>query len=157
VDFGGCEVSFVDPSRNDLRERFDARHKRVWPAWKWALACLVATLVAYTSLPEQKPFVNPRIVAEAYVWPDGCIEKRYVDLDKIQHACLTSNYAIGDGQQWGWKRTSKWPHYYRVGTDAVLVTDIWSREAKIFNVVRDVFVVKDSNEHSVAGDAISKS
>ena len=134
-------MSYSAPSQDDIAEGVEVPYRRMWSTWKWALVICVAGFLIHYLLPKHKPFVNPKIVAEIYVWPNGCERKVYKELDKIRRECLVDRYKIGDGQIWGWRRTGKWPHYYRVGNDAVLVTDIWSSEATIYEVVSDVFVV----------------
>jgi hypothetical protein len=105
--------------------------------------------IAIKMAPDRKPFVNPKIVAEAYVWPIGCKIKKYASGDKISKNCLIEKYYIGDCQNWGWPRGTKWPYYYRVGDDAVMVTDvisgiIMSDQVTIYEVINGIFIVEGS-------------
>ena len=114
---------------------------RVW----WLTAALAMALgIVIRMAPERRPFVNPRIEALAYVWPGGCERKKYRSLDKINRECLEPKYYIGDGQKWGWYRTSKWPYYYRVQNDSVFITDVAFNEISadkvtVYRVIDDVF------------------
>jgi hypothetical protein len=101
--------------------------------------------------PDTKPFVNPKLTADPYIWPAGCKKKKYTTANKISKNCLIQKYYIGDGQHWGWRRGSKWPYYYRVGNNAVMITDVisgtvLSDKPHVVNVVDDVFVVQDSGD-----------
>jgi hypothetical protein len=120
------------------------------PRVLWLFLMLIVVFsIAVKLAPDQRSFVNPKIAAEPYVWPEGCKKKRYMQSDTISKNCLTQKYYIGDGQKWGWTRASGWPYYYRVGNDAVMITDvisgiIMSENPNVVFVVNDVFVVQRS-------------
>jgi hypothetical protein len=122
------------------------------PRLYWLIgAFIVVFMAAIKMAPETKPFVNPKLAAEPYVWPEGCEQKKYRETDTISENCLTQKYYIGDGQKWGWRRISAWPYYYRVGNDAVMITDvisgtIMSDRPNIVEVVDDVFVSNNTGD-----------
>lgn len=143
-------MSYTDPSREDIIEMMEARNKRMWPAWKWAIVLSVAVPSVYLMLPERKPFMNPKIKAEAYVWPAGCEKRKYKGyddgkFDKISRNCLVDQYYIGNGQQWGWSNGGNRPYFYRVGNDAIRVSSTWSSETNIYETITNVFIVEGQN------------
>ena len=114
------------------------------PVKLWMIIILMFLCIfSFALLPKSVPFVNPQIKTEPYVWPQGCERKKYTDKDQISDACLSDIYYIGDGQQWGWRRYSKRPYYYRVNNDAIMVSDLWSTRPRVMAVVEDAFVTQD--------------
>lgn len=109
-------------------------------ASQWRIAIPVTLgLIIVLAWPKPVPFVNPKIIAQPFIWPTGCQQKTYSKGDPITAACL--KYHIADGPKWGWPRGSKWPDYYRIGDDAVwVICNVYTSRCRVFDAVRDVYV-----------------
>jgi hypothetical protein len=107
------------------------------------LAALAAVAISYWVSPAPKPFANPQIKSEAFVWPAGCEKKEYKEWDEINDACLIQY--IGDGAQWGWPTggRTRWPEYYRIGNDAMRISR--GRSRNITHIIKNVYIVGSAN------------
>lgn len=132
-------MSYTDPSREDMIEMIEAERKRQRPYFKWVALAIAVLLIVVFML--EKPFVNPKIKAEAYVWPQGCEERKYKNQDEIPPECENDRYYIGNGREFGWSRAPG--GYYRVGNDAVQVVCLFYDQSSctVNRIVNDVFVV----------------
>jgi hypothetical protein len=138
---GGGGVSYSDPSRDDIVQMMEQRR---WPDWKWAvLALAICALLTVVAIIE-RPFVNPKITAESFVWPKGCEEKEYNDGQIISPQCQQDKYYIGKGREYGWDRAPG--GYYRLGNDAIQITcKIYDVNSCVVNrIIRNVFVVGEN-------------
>ena len=137
------EVDMRTPPDSGIPVKWYGVRRAYWLAAVLFLLFAVAIRMA----PSKRPFADPKIEAPAYVWPAGCAKKKYRVLSKIDKSCLDPKYYIGDGRKFGWKRISQKPYYYRVGNDAVMVTDIaigedLSQNLTVYEVIDDVFAQK---------------
>jgi hypothetical protein len=119
------------------------------------LYCLIVLFAAVFTIaikmaPDRKPFVNPKIVAEAYVWPIGCEKKIYMEGDYIAQACMKSEYYIYEWKRYGWHVTSKgFQGFYRVSNDAIDFNHcnvFIKRHCIIYNKISNVFGAVGENK-----------
>jgi hypothetical protein len=100
------------------------------------------------------------IVAEAYVWPEGCKDQEYHDNDEISSRCNSDKYFMGSERRYYWRDRPKFGlpysarprYYYRIGNDAI-ETVCFSVNFKKFEfdkcivnrIAKDVFKVKSND------------
>ena len=118
------------------------------PVKLWMIIILMFLCIfSLALLPKSVPFVNPQIKAEPYVWPQGCAKREYNELDKIDKECLADNYYIGDGEQWGWPRSSKRSNYYRLENDAMdMGCNMITQNCYASHIVKKVFITSNRYE-----------
>jgi hypothetical protein len=114
---------------------------RVPRVWVLAIVTVVGFIFMMKTAPVRAPFVNPKITAEPYVWPEGCQRREYKELDIIDRKCIQDKYYIGSGENWGWPKSSKRASYYRVGNDAFdMGCSVFSNECHVTSIVKNTFV-----------------
>ena len=87
----------------------------------WGGVSLAICSLLYFISNNEPAFVNPKIEAEKFVWPEGCEQKQYKKFDEIKADCLT--HYIGNGRNYGWSRHKSGPNkYFRIENDALNVT-----------------------------------
>jgi hypothetical protein len=106
--------------------------------WWLAISLIIGIIVIMKIMPERVAFVNPKIVAQPFVWPEGCEKKQYEEEMPVHRECISELYNIGDGRKWGWKSSSKLSSYYRVGNDAIF--PICNDNCKVLLIIKDVFI-----------------
>ena len=113
--------------------------------WRIAIPLILVAII-FSMRPKPVPFSNLGIQASPYVWPIGCDERIYEDLDKISEACISESYYIGDGKRYGWPQAIfGGTRYYRVGNDAAnIACNVYaSNDCKITQLVKHSFLTGD--------------
>ncbi len=127
--------------------------KRLFPIYYWLVLMLLAAGGIYYTLSQQPRFVNPKIAAEPYIWPDGCENKSYAYGDYISKTCMAQKYAIPEWKQYGWHAgmgtSTVFEGFYRVSNDAIAFHHCDSDRknmCKARKKIVDVFVVTGENK-----------
>lgn len=123
---------------------------------KIAALTLSIVVVAFLLRPYiSRPFVNPHIPSEPYVWPSGCKpttttsdesrgsdSHRYYGVESnIPRACMDPRYYFSDAAKYNFpKQMGVGRNYYRVGPDAINFDCFSDGRCVASNVVKDVFV-----------------
>ncbi len=121
---------------------------------------LIAIMIIFLwefSFKQVYPYNPPRIIAEAYIPPEGCDVRKYKPGDKISESCADEKYIFLDYWRYGLNRFGryhnkngrKFGNYFRIGNDLLVIGYNSSDGAYINNVERDVFIVNSTNSDSI--------
>jgi hypothetical protein len=136
-----------------VSDRTSKHRQRSIPLYYWLVFLLLAAGGIYCTLSNNPDFVNPKIAAEPYVWPDGCKRKNYKYGDYISKSCMTPKYAIPEWKQYGWQAgmgtSTVFEGFYRVGNDAIAFHHCDSASKNLCKArekIVDVFIVTGENK-----------
>ena len=107
----------------------DGSGERIIPiVCKWGVVAslpllFVGATLNYSYQPRSWPFVNPHIRAEAFVWPEGCLNDKHGGYGKIPRACVLERNRILRWWRYGFNTIGRNPApYYRVGNSAIEIS-----------------------------------
>ena len=120
------------------------------------LGVLLLALVARGKIEENFDRNNPiyvPIIADTYIWPEGCEDRKYVDGGDISPNCKSNEYYMGTGlkyiyrynkKEWSFDSGQKYSNsYYRIGNDAsiIICQGILNNSFKVYGIKKNVFKV----------------
>jgi len=87
---------------------------------KWLAPLAIGVFIlSYVNRPMAVTFVQPHIKAAVFVWPSGCLAKKYQKTDRIARACR-QHQNLFNGEPYGFNYVGGGSRsaYFRVGNDA---------------------------------------
>jgi hypothetical protein len=128
---------------------------------KWEMRVLLTFVIAfllyagklrYEEHQDWNNRIGMPIVAEAYVWPEGCKEKDYKSGDEISSICKSEVYYMRSERKYYWKERPDFGlpysvrprYYYRIGNSAIeiMCPPLDIGDCEVGNIQKNTFTVK---------------